>query len=71
MSSPKPDLSLLQRLRRPYFTTATQKKTKLKKNNITRQTALHDNIMLRSEYLSFGKGTLLKEQSRNKSIHSS
>lgn len=27
-------ISLLQRFRRPYFTTATQKKTKLKKNNI-------------------------------------
>lgn len=39
-SSPCPlhsHMSLLQRLRRPYVTTATQKKTKLKKNNITRQ----------------------------------
>lgn len=37
MSSPNSDLSLLQRLRRPYCTTATQKKTKLKKNSITSQ----------------------------------
>lgn len=37
-SSPCPlqiQISLLQRFRRPYLTTATQKKTKLKKNNIT------------------------------------
>lgn len=37
-SSPCPlqiQISLLQKFRRPYFTTATQKKTKLKKNNIT------------------------------------
>lgn len=37
-SSPCPlqiQISLLQRFRRPYFTTATQKKTKLKKNSIT------------------------------------
>lgn len=55
-------ISLLQRFRRPYFTTATQKKTKLKKNNIISST--RHNIILRSEFHGFWHQatTLLIEQ---------
>lgn len=65
-SSPCPlqiQISLLQRFRRPYFTTATQKKTKLKKNNITSCSTRH-NIILRSEFHGFWHQvtTLLIEQ---------